>query len=99
MVICRAGASTIAENLVTGLPAIYIPLSNSIDNHQKHNAEMMLKNKAGWLILEDEIKEQKFLKLLTKLLSSGKLLEKISSNCKKISNPYASRNLYRLVKF
>ena len=41
LVICRAGASTISENLVSGLPAIYVPLSKSVDNHQKHNAEIV----------------------------------------------------------
>ena len=97
LVICRSGASTISENLVAGLPAIYIPLSKSIDNHQKHNAEMIEKHKAGWLIDEEHINGGKFLKLLTKLLSSKRLLEEISSNCKKIANPHASKNLYRLV--
>ncbi len=97
LVICRAGASTIAENLIAGLPAVYIPLSNSIDDHQKHNAEMIKKNKAGWVIQENEINEPKFFNLLIKLLSSGNILAQISFNCKKISNPYASKNLYRLV--
>ena len=97
LVICRAGASTISENLIAGLPAIYVPLSNSADNHQNYNADMIKKNKAGWMMLEDEVSGPQFLKLLKKLVSSGKLLEKISINCKKISNPYASKNLCKLV--
>ena len=44
-----------------------------------------------------KINQPKFNKLLTKLLSSKKLLMQISKNCKKISNPYASKNLYRLI--
>ena len=64
LVICRAGASTISENLISGLPAIYVPLSNSADNHQNYNAEMIKKNKAGWLILEEEISQPKFNKLI-----------------------------------
>ena len=67
------------------MPAVYVPLSNSIDNHQKHNAEMIKKNKAGWVIQENEINEPKFLNLLIKLLSSANLLTQISYNCKKIS--------------
>ena len=73
LVICRAGASTISENLVSGLPAIYVPFSNSIDSHQKHNAEMINRKKAGWLIHEEEVFSQpKFIKLLTELLASKK---------------------------
>ena len=97
LVICRAGASTIAENLIAGLPAIYIPLSNSVDNHQQHNAEMIMKCNAGRMILENEVFQQNFLDLLLSLLNSNELLEEISSNCKKISDPYASEKLYSLV--
>ena len=79
------------------MPAIYVPLSSSVDNHQKHNAEMVNRKKVGWLILEEEINQPKFIKLLTKLLSSKKLLKQISLNCKKVSNPNASKKLYRLI--
>ena len=61
LVICRAGASTIAENLIVGLPAIYIPLSNSIDNHQFQNAKMVANQNAGKIILESEILKKNFL--------------------------------------
>ena len=97
LVICRSGASTVAENLVAGLPAVYIPLANSIDNHQRHNANMVEKNNAGWVLLEGEIIQSKFLKLLTKLFSSYKILERVSQNCKNIAKPNASENLYRLI--
>jgi len=85
-----------AENLTAGLPAIYIPLSNSIDNHQKYNAEMIKNNNAGYMILEEELLHKKFVSLILKLLKSDKLLKKISKNCKKISNPHATENLYEL---
>ena len=97
LVICRAGASTIAENLIAGLPAIYIPLCNSIDNHQLLNAKMVAKQNAGRIILESEILKKKFSTLLLSLLNSKSLLEKISNNCKKLSNPNASKDLYMLV--
>ena len=97
LVICRAGASTIAENLISGLPAIYIPLSNSIGNHQLHNAEMMQNYNTGRVILENEVFQKKFIELLFSLLKSTDLLAEISSNCKKISNPNAPEKLYKLV--
>ena len=60
---------------------------SSVDSHQKHNAEMINRKKAGWLIHEEEISQPKFIKLLTKLLSSKKLLETNFKNCKKVSKP------------
>ena len=97
LVICRAGASTIAENLIVGLPAIYIPLSNSIDNHQFQNAKMVANQNAGKIILESEILKKKFSSLLLSLLNSKEVLERISYNCKRLSTPNASKKLYKLV--
>ena len=97
LVICRAGASTIAENLIVGLPAIYIPLSNSIDNHQFQNAKMVANQNAGKIILESEILKKKFSSLLLSLLNSKEVLERISYNCKRLSTPNASKKLYKLL--
>ena len=97
LVICRAGASTISENLIAGIPAIYIPLHNSVGAHQFFNAQMIKNNKAGWLIKENEIIKPKFISLLSSLLSSNEPLEEASKNCKKIAKPQAQENLYRLV--
>ena len=58
---------------------------------------MIINYNAGRMILENEIYQQNFLNLLLSLLKSSELLEEISSNCKKISDPYASEKLYSLV--
>lgn len=41
LVVCRAGAMTVAELGVLGKPAIYIPLPTAADDHQRKNAEAM----------------------------------------------------------
>lgn len=41
-VICRAGASTVAELIEIGLPAILVPLPSAIDDHQTANAQAMV---------------------------------------------------------
>lgn len=38
LVLCRAGALTVAELTIIGRPAILVPLPNAIDDHQAHNA-------------------------------------------------------------
>ena len=43
-VICRSGASTVAELQSYGMPALFFPLPNSIDNHQKYNATFAAKD-------------------------------------------------------
>ncbi len=49
LVIARAGASTVAEIAVVGRPAIFIPLPNAIDDHQRANAEALAEQNAAWV--------------------------------------------------
>ena len=38
LVICRAGALTVAEVAAAGVPAIFVPLPHAVDDHQTRNA-------------------------------------------------------------
>ena len=42
LVVCRAGAMTIAELTALGKPAILIPYPYAVDDHQRANAEMLV---------------------------------------------------------
>ena len=55
MVICRAGATTIAEVTAVGLAAIFIPFPFAADNHQVLNARHLEKTGAAEVILEKEL--------------------------------------------
>jgi UDP-N-acetylglucosamine--N-acetylmuramyl-(pentapeptide) pyrophosphoryl-undecaprenol N-acetylglucosamine transferase len=50
LVICRSGASTVAEVIACHKPAIFIPLPTAADNHQFKNAEVLARKQAGILI-------------------------------------------------
>ena len=52
-IICRAGASTVAEVQSIGLPAIFIPLPNSIDDHQMKNAKLACTD-GGGIVLDEK---------------------------------------------
>jgi UDP-N-acetylglucosamine--N-acetylmuramyl-(pentapeptide) pyrophosphoryl-undecaprenol N-acetylglucosamine transferase len=49
LVLCRSGASTIAELGVIGRPAIMVPLPHALDNDQLRNAENFAAAGAGWV--------------------------------------------------
>lgn len=49
LVLCRSGASTIAELGVIGRPAIMVPLPHALDNDQLRNAESFAAAGAGWI--------------------------------------------------
>ncbi len=97
LVISRAGASTIAENLVAGRPSIYIPLPNSIDSHQLHNAEYVVSRGAAWLQKDEKYLSEKLLVLLKNILLDYAILEKKSSKNKSLAMPNATITLGKLV--
>lgn len=49
VLICRAGAMTVAEVAAAGVPALFIPLPHAIDDHQTANARYLTDCGAGWL--------------------------------------------------
>ncbi len=67
LVICRSGASTIAELGVIGRPAIMVPLPHAIDNDQLRNAESFARAGAGWIKPQFELEPIEFAAFLTRL--------------------------------
>lgn len=67
LVICRAGASSVAELGVIGRPAIYVPLPHALDNDQLRNAQSMEKAGGGWIMLQDEMTPQETAAVFTRL--------------------------------
>ena len=59
-IICRAGASTVAEVQSIGLPAIFIPLANSIDDHQMKNAKLACRDGGGIVLNEKNFNAEEF---------------------------------------
>ena len=55
LVICRAGATTIAEVTACGKGCIFIPYPFAADDHQRKNAESLLSRGAGFMILEEDL--------------------------------------------
>lgn len=55
MVICRAGAMTVSEVAAAGLPAVFIPLPNAIDDHQMANAHFLADAGAAIILPQIEL--------------------------------------------
>ncbi|NVJ60787.1 MAG: undecaprenyldiphospho-muramoylpentapeptide beta-N-acetylglucosaminyltransferase [Gammaproteobacteria bacterium] len=67
LVICRAGALTVSEIALIGLPAIFIPYPYAVDDHQTMNAQALAQSGAAYIVQQDEIKEvEEYLDLIIK---------------------------------
>lgn len=73
LLLARAGATTIAELLNLGIPAILVPSPNVAENHQYFNAKSLLDNQAAILIEDKNLKNELVKGVLETLKSETKL--------------------------
>ena len=69
IIICRAGAMTVSEVAAMGLPAIFVPLPNAIDNHQMANAHYLADAEAGYILPQKELTKDNLIALINKAKS------------------------------
>lgn len=96
LIICRAGALTVSELTIVGLPAIFIPFPHAIDNHQYFNAKWLVDQQAASLIEQKELNEHRLYDEIIKLLSDKNSLNQYSKKLKKIAKIDATEKVTSL---
>ncbi|HLB42605.1 MAG TPA: undecaprenyldiphospho-muramoylpentapeptide beta-N-acetylglucosaminyltransferase [Gammaproteobacteria bacterium] len=71
MVLCRAGALTVAELCAVGLGAIFVPYPYAVDDHQTANANYMVKRNAALCIQQSELTESRLADMIRELSQSS----------------------------
>jgi UDP-N-acetylglucosamine--N-acetylmuramyl-(pentapeptide) pyrophosphoryl-undecaprenol N-acetylglucosamine transferase len=69
LILCRGGASTVAELAAAGRAAVLVPFAAAADDHQRKNADVLVEAGAAVLIAEAELTGERVLKELSGLLS------------------------------
>jgi UDP-N-acetylglucosamine--N-acetylmuramyl-(pentapeptide) pyrophosphoryl-undecaprenol N-acetylglucosamine transferase len=98
LVICRAGATTIAELAVIGRPAILIPLPGALDADQKHNALFLQQGGGGWMEEQAALTPQTLASRLVTLLSDPATLTKAADAARSLGQPRAVEKLADLAE-
>ncbi|QZY57182.1 undecaprenyldiphospho-muramoylpentapeptide beta-N-acetylglucosaminyltransferase [Crassaminicella profunda] len=94
LVMCRAGAITLAEVTAMGLPTVLIPSPYVANNHQEFNAKVLEKNGASVLLPEKELTDRNIINLLNSLLNDEKRLKEMEAKSKELSKPNATDMIY-----
>ena len=84
LVVCRAGAMTIAEITACGLPGIFIPLPGAAENHQEFNARSLVNSGAASMILEQELTPGTLRREIIGIITSDERLQEISKQSEKL---------------
>jgi UDP-N-acetylglucosamine--N-acetylmuramyl-(pentapeptide) pyrophosphoryl-undecaprenol N-acetylglucosamine transferase len=74
LVIARAGASTVAELMTIGRPALLVPLPHSLDNDQLENATRLEQGGGGWCVRQDDLNPERLAQELERLFRAPALL-------------------------
>lgn len=93
LVICRSGASTIAEVVAAGLPSILVPYPYAYANHQKRNAEYVVSHRAGVMCEEDVATSDILGSIVTGLRDKPRDLAAIASASKSLGKIDAARSV------
>jgi UDP-N-acetylglucosamine--N-acetylmuramyl-(pentapeptide) pyrophosphoryl-undecaprenol N-acetylglucosamine transferase len=89
LVVCRAGALTVAELAAAGLPAVLVPFPHAVDDHQTANADYLVSAGAALLIQERELTPQRFADALNSLLGDRSRLRQMAAAARSRAWPQA----------
>jgi len=89
LVVCRAGALTVAELAAAGLPAIFIPYPAAVDDHQSANARPMVDAGAAAMIRESELDAGALAVILTDWLGNRDALRVRAAKARQLARPDA----------
>ena len=91
VVICRAGALTIAELAAAGVASVLVPFPFAVDDHQTHNARFLSERGAAVLLPQKELNAEKLAQLL-RGLNREKLLA-MAQAARSLAKPEATQQV------
>ena len=91
LVICRAGATTLAELTAAGRPSLLIPLPTAADDHQRLNAEVMRDAGAAEVLAQPELTGDVLAARMLELTADRRRLDAMSAAAKQLARPDAAR--------
>lgn len=91
LVVCRSGASSLAEITALGKAAVVIPYPYAIGDHQAKNAAVLASRGAVRVIPDADLKNGTLVREIRTLVEKPELLKTMAENSKKLGRPFAAR--------
>ncbi len=94
VVICRAGALTIAELAAAGVASVLVPFPHAVDDHQTYNARFLSEQGAAVLLPQTELNAEKLAQLLQEM-TREKLLA-MAQAARNLAKPDATQQVAQI---
>lgn len=98
VVICRSGASTVAEITAAGRPALFVPYPHAADGHQMANAREIEAAGGAWVLAQAEFTPAALAGWLEAALEDGETLARVAAAARSRGHPDAAEALADLVE-
>ncbi len=96
LLVCRSGASTVAEVTAAGKPAIFIPFPRAADDHQRRNAEAIAEAGAAVLIAEAELTPSRLTQAIMELLADPARMRQMAQKARALSHEDAAAQVAQM---
>src|ERR1700685_3667701 len=93
LVVCRSGASTVAEIAAAGKPAVFVPFPRAADDHQRVNAEALARAGAAVVVEESKLEGVWLAETIAALIGDAQRLKSMSDAARGLSHPDAARDI------
>ncbi|MES9956162.1 MAG: undecaprenyldiphospho-muramoylpentapeptide beta-N-acetylglucosaminyltransferase [Sedimenticola sp.] len=93
MVVCRAGALTIAELASVGVGSLLVPYPHAVDDHQTHNAGYLVDNGAALLLPQNELTPESLATQLKRLVNDRAEVLQMAGRARALALPEATRRV------
>ena len=93
LLVCRSGASTVAEITAAGKPAIFVPFPRAADDHQRVNAEALARSGAAVVVEESKLEGVWLAETIAALLGDASRLARMSEAARGLAHPNAARDI------
>ena len=91
LVICRAGATTVAEVTACGKACIFIPFPYATDDHQRKNAEALVEKGAGFMLLNMDLSGKSLAHMIRELVDDRERLHIAGMCARQLARPDAAK--------
>jgi UDP-N-acetylglucosamine--N-acetylmuramyl-(pentapeptide) pyrophosphoryl-undecaprenol N-acetylglucosamine transferase len=98
LLVCRSGASTVAEITAAGKPAVFVPFPRAADDHQNVNARALERAEAAIVVEESNLGAAYLVDTIDALLSNPRRLERMSEAAKSLAHPKAVEEIAAMVQ-
>jgi UDP-N-acetylglucosamine--N-acetylmuramyl-(pentapeptide) pyrophosphoryl-undecaprenol N-acetylglucosamine transferase len=98
LLVCRSGASTVAEITAAAKPAIFVPFPRAADDHQNINARALERAGAAVVVEESKLEAAYLVDTIAALLDDSRRLNRMSSAARTLAHPQSVQEIAGLVK-